>query len=99
MIVFQHEGGPNNLLIELEIQIFKVLNIYLKELDPLNIEKNQSVLNSFLKVFTRCDETFTSRSLSKHGFFNLPVHRTFTYFFTRYLFQQNDFSMQQMLTN
>jgi hypothetical protein len=88
MIFYQQEGEPNSLLMELELQIFKVFNLYLAPVD--NFAKQKSVLKAFLKAFVQIDETYSERKLEKFGFFSMPLHRCFSYFLTRFLLKDMD---------
>jgi hypothetical protein len=56
MISYQQEGAPNHLALELEIQIFKIYLLYLKEIDYDNKERNLSVLRAFIDSFVIIDE-------------------------------------------
>lgn len=47
------EGGPNEELLNIELILIKVLNMYLKEIKHNDIEKNRSILEAFLISFDK----------------------------------------------
>ena len=51
MISYMQEGGPNEELLNIELILIKVLNMYLKEIKHNDIEKNRSILSAFFNAF------------------------------------------------
>ena len=75
-------------MLDIELMVVKVVNKYVREVKPEDLEKNKSVFKTFLKVFVKLDGIYQEKELTKHGFFALPVHRCFSYYITRYLGSQ-----------
>jgi hypothetical protein len=62
-----------------------VINLYLKDIDPANIELNRSVLASFYKTFQLIYDRMHEEGCQSKGFVVMPIHRCFTYYLTRLL--------------
>ena len=86
MIQYMQHGGPNDELINLELRLIKILSKYLREVKYNDLEKNQSILGAFLRCFQRLDEKIKGKGKRGQGFYLLPIHRAFSFYFTRLLF-------------
>lgn len=86
MIAYMQEGGPNEELLNIELILIKVLNMYLKEIKHNDVEKNRSVLSAFLKSFNELSNKIKEEKKENHGIYILPLHRSFAYYFTRLIF-------------
>jgi hypothetical protein len=59
-----------------------VFKVYFKEMNFLDLSKNREIMRTFIKLF----EDINYEANSKHknqGFFAIPLHRIFSYYFTR----------------
>lgn len=86
MIAYMQEGGPNEELLNIELILIKVLNMYLKEIKHNDIEKNRSILSAFLSSFDAISKKIKDQKKENHGIYILPLHRSFAYYFTRLMF-------------
>lgn len=48
MVMYMQDGACNDELLNIELTLIKVLNLYLREVKHDDIEKNQSILEAFL---------------------------------------------------
>ena len=86
MVMYMQDGEPNEELINLEVLLIKVLNMYLKELKYNDLEKNQSILQAFIETFMKLSERVKKEKKTDHGIYILPIHRCFSFYLTRLLF-------------
>lgn len=61
----------------------KVLNLYLKEIKHNDVEKNRSVLNTFIQTFLDIQSKLEEDKLTTHGMYSFPLHRSFAFYFSR----------------
>lgn len=83
MVAYVQEGNVNEELLNLELVMIKVLNSYLKEIRHNDLEKNRSVLNTFIQKFTEIQSQLKDKHLLGHGVYCLPLHRCFGFYFSR----------------
>ena len=56
MVTYMQEGMANEELLNMEILMIKVLNLYLKEVKHNDLDKNRSILSTFVKSFIKINE-------------------------------------------
>ena len=86
MINYMQDGGPFEELLNIELLLIKILNIYLKEVKFDDLEKNQSIFQAFIETFQWIDRKLKSQNKTSHGLYVLPIHRCFSFYITRLLF-------------
>jgi hypothetical protein len=81
--MYMQQGSVNEDLLNIELTMIKVVNMYLKHVKHNDTDKNRSILNQFLKNITEFNQTLVSDKKQNHGIYIMPVHRSFSFYFTR----------------
>lgn len=85
MVPFMQDGALNDKLLNLEIYIVKIIIPYLREVPTGDTAKNTSILRTFADSFGSLMAQYAENDLESHGFYNMPLHRAFSYYITRLL--------------
>ena len=88
MIMYDHQGAMNDKLLNLEIYFIKILMPYLREVPTSNIQKNRSILRTFVVEFQKLTQQFRNDDYGDKGFYNLPLNRLFAYYLVRLLLNE-----------
>ena len=56
MIANMHDGGFNEHLMNIELQMLKMLNLYLKEVDYKDVDVNSRIMKQFFDTFNLIDK-------------------------------------------
>ena len=68
-------------LYNIDIQLTKIFKQYLKPIDPFNVNRNKKLMQAFILFFREVNLKMPASG--KEGFFVAPLHRIFSYYFTR----------------
>ena len=85
MVTYMQQGGVNEDLLNIELTMIKVVNMYLKHVKHNDTDKNRSILNQFIKNISEFKETLISQKKLNHGIYIVPMHRSFGFYITRLL--------------
>lgn len=83
MVMYMQDGACNDELLNIELTLIKVLNLYLREVKHNDIEKNQAILEAFLQNFIYINQEIVDEDKENNGIYCVPIHRCFSYYFTR----------------
>ena len=83
MVMYMQDGACNDELLNIELTLIKVLNQYLREVKHFDTPKNQSIIAAFLQNFFDINQELIDEDKADHGIYCLPIHRCFSYYFTR----------------
>jgi hypothetical protein len=72
-------------LYNIDIFIIKVFKSFLRALDFTDVERNKRLLAHFIVLFDDINDKMPDSG--REGFFATPLHRIFSYYFTRLIMQ------------
>lgn len=72
-------------LYNIDIFQIKVFKAFLKAIDFTDIERNRRLMNHFIAMFEDINDKMPE--CGREGFFAVPLHRVFSYYFTRLIMQ------------
>jgi hypothetical protein len=72
-------------LYNMDIFLLKIYKAYLKALDFSDIPRNRRLIAHFISLFEDLNDKMPDSG--KEAFFSVPLHRVFSYYFTRLVMQ------------
>ena len=72
-------------LYNLDILVTKIIKAYLKALDPTDLQRNKRLMFAFITFFEEIQSKMPESGCE--GFFAIPLHRLFSYYFSRVMIQ------------
>jgi|LauGreDrversion4_2_1035121.scaffolds.fasta_scaffold36968_2 hypothetical protein len=72
-------------LYNMEIFLTKICKSFLKAVSPTDGPRNSKIMAAFLRLFEEVGSKMPASG--QEGFFAIPLHRAFSFYFTRLIFQ------------
>lgn len=72
-------------LLNMEIFLVKIVKTFLKAVDPSDVPRNKRLMQAFLSLFEEINDRMPTEG--SRGFFALPLHHVFSYYFSRLIMQ------------
>lgn len=69
----------------MEVFIVKIIKSFLKAVNPADIPRNKKLMAAFMQLFEEIEADMPAGG--NQGFFAIPLHHVFSYYFTRLIMQ------------
>jgi hypothetical protein len=83
-------------IINMEVFLVKIMKTFLKAVDPTDVPRNKRLLSAFFDLFDEVANDMPKEG--DKGFFAIPLHHVFSYYFSRLIMQNYLVEKSQIIT-